>query len=315
MPKFFLILRWAFALAVLWFALQMFELQELRSAALSMRREYLVLSILLLIPSTFLRSLRFKILFESNGQKLSLFDSFRLWATGMAINLVVPATAGDLFKTYLGFRWSGVKERMVATALTDKVLALGAIGFLGLFFVGTDLSIQIRVPLLLACLISLLPLVGLLIFTSNRFRASSQLFGRKLKRIKRFDFEKTLLESMTFRPKLFIGFVLSILGWWVTYLQLYLSFRAFDLAVSLPEVFSAAPILTLVRLLPLTISGLGTDEATMLYLFGKSFPLEGAIFMGAIAYRLIVLVLPGLVGVLVILRNQKNRNVYEVGHV
>ncbi len=66
-------------------------------------------------------------------------------------------------------------------------------------------------------------------------------------------------------------------------------------------VIAVAPILTLGRLFPFTLNGLGSDEALIVFLF-KANEIAGPLALSAaIIYKLFLIILPGLIGFLVII--------------
>jgi uncharacterized protein (TIRG00374 family) len=95
--------------------------------------------------------------------------------------------------------------------------------------------------------------------------------------------------------KILISFGLSIAAWMITFLQLALCFWAFEAAVSLIHVYAIAPIYSLVRMFPLSLNGLGTDEAALLFLF-KDFGASGTIIAAGLLYRLVMVFCPAIIG-------------------
>ena len=95
-----------------------------------------------------------------------------------------------------------------------------------------------------------------------------------------------------------IAFLLSLVAWVADYVLLFECFLLIDLEVDLLMVLENGPLLTLGRLFPFTLNGLGSDEALMIYLFtsrGLNFQ-PGSIFAVAILYRLVMLIIPALPG-------------------
>ncbi len=91
--------------------------------------------LVVILPVTLLvRSWRFKLLFDTSTQRINLGESFILLLVGLGLNLALPASSGDVVKSYFGFRWSGIKERMLSTSLLDKVIAVSSVAFVGLPF-------------------------------------------------------------------------------------------------------------------------------------------------------------------------------------
>lgn len=267
-------------------------------------RPVLGVIILSLIPALLVRGYRWKLLFDNRTNSIRLTDSMALLLVGAALNLVLPASTGDIAKSYFGYRWSGVKERMLSVSLIDKVIALGAISVLGvpcalyrgeLLYAG--LSILVLLPAFV--LLGLPVLIKHVPFCRKLFNGATKVVRKKL------DFLKVVEQVNPSKKKVAEALLLSVTGWLITYLQMYLCFRAVDVKIPLVYVFSVAPLLTLVRLFPFTLSGIGTDEAAMWYFFSHAGAgLEG-ILAGAFAYRFVILILPGMVGLLVLARTKR----------
>ncbi|MFA5251499.1 MAG: lysylphosphatidylglycerol synthase transmembrane domain-containing protein [Phycisphaerae bacterium] len=256
-----------------------------------------VFIIVLLIPSVLLRSLRWKILFENAHHNITLVDSTNLMLVGMSLNLILPASFGDIAKSYFGYRWSGIKEHMLSVSLLDKVIALGSLAALGIpcaLYRGNlsyaFLSIFVLIP---AIFVLILPhLTARIHFVQRLFAWFTKVTGDK------FDFSAALKQSGITKAKLLYAFLLSVCGWALTYLQMYFCFRAIGSAVPLFYVLAVAPLITLVRLFPFTLSGIGSDEAVLCYFFTQTGTSMEEILVGALIYRFLTLILPGLIGLL-----------------
>ena len=255
--------------------------------------------ILSLIPALMTRGYRWKLLFDNGPNVIKLADSMALLLVGAALNLVLPASTGDIAKSYFGYKWSGVKERMLAVSLLDKVIALGSIPVLGIpcaLYRGEllygGLSILVLLP---AFVLFILPvLIKHVPFCRKLFDGATKLIRNKL------DFLKVVEQANPSKRRLATAVALSVAGWLLTYLEMYLCFRAVGVQIPLLYVFSVAPLLTLVRLFPFTLSGVGSDEAAMWYFFSRAgAELEG-ILAGAFVFRLVILILPGITGLFIL---------------
>jgi uncharacterized protein (TIRG00374 family) len=258
---------------------------------------FLVFVIILLVPSVLIRSLRWKMLFENARHNISLADSTNLTLVGMALNLVLPASLGDIAKSYFGYRWSGIKERMLSVSLLDKVIALGSLAALGIpcaLYRGNllyaFLSTLVLTP---AIFVLILPhLTTKIHFVRRLFTWFTKITSTKLNVL------TALEQSRVTKAKLLYAFCFSVCGWVLTYLQMYFCFRAIGSVVPLLYVLAIAPLVTLVRLFPFTLSGIGSDEATLCYFFTQAGASMEEILAGALIYRFLTLILPGLIGLL-----------------
>jgi uncharacterized protein (TIRG00374 family) len=286
---------------ILLFHLDLKEFSE-RFAAISW--PVLGVIILSLMPALLPRGYRWKLLFDNQTNIIKLTDSMALLFIGAALNLVLPASTGDIAKSYFGYKWSGVKERMLSVSLLDKVIALAAVSVLGIpcalyrgELIYGYLSILVLVP---AFVLLMLPvLIRRAPFCKGLFDWATKVIRNK------FDFSKAIKQVNPGAGTLAVALILSVAGWLVTCFQMYLCFRVVGVKIPLFYVFSVAPLLTLVRLFPFTLSGIGSDEAAMLYFFSRAgAELEG-ILAGAFIFRLTVLILPGIVGLFILVGTKR----------
>ena len=112
-------------------------------------------------------------------------------------------------------------------------------------------------------------------------------------------------ETRTSNSKLVLAILLSVLGWLITYLQLYLIFCGLQVEVSIFYVFAAAPFLTLVRLFPFSLQGLGTDELAICLIFRQAGLAYEDTMAAALIYRFFLLILPGLAGTIFLFGNKQ----------
>ena len=177
-----------------------------------------------LIPSILFRAWRWKLLYEDQNHSIKLSESTSLLLTGLSLNLILPASTGDIVKSYFGYKWSGVKERMLSISLLDKVIALASIALLGIPF-----ALYRQQHLLAALsLVVLLPAFTLLVlpWLSQNVSLCRKFFqgATRLTR-KKLDALSVVQHTRVTKSKLLGALVISILGWSVTYTQLFLCFR------------------------------------------------------------------------------------------
>lgn len=254
-----------------------------------------IIILVVLILSIIVRALRWQILMNdgNKGKGISFYNSTKFLLVGAALNIIMPAGTGDIAKSYFGYKWTGVKEKMLAISLFDKVIAISSIAFLGVFSV-----IQTgNYWFLLAVMASVGPFVGLYLlkYYSNR-GLLKKLLDYLTTRLKRLDFSN-ILPHLNFSFGLMTSsFALSLLGWITTYLLLFYCFEMVGFPTDIYHVMVMAPILTLARLFPFTFNGLGSDEALIVLLFSQNGDGKESILIAALLFRLITMILPAIFG-------------------
>jgi uncharacterized protein (TIRG00374 family) len=103
--------------------------------------------------------------------------------------------------------------------------------------------------------------------------------------------------------RLLVAAALTLCYWAVVFLLAYYVARLLGIEVTLRYVVLIMPIVTLVELIPISVSGLGTRDATVIYFFSL-VGVAGAQAVGfSIAYVLIGTYLMAVLGFLLWLRN------------
>ncbi len=266
---------------------------------------------LLLLPSIWIRAFRWKLLFDQPQQGIAMANSIRLLMVGLAFNLILPASSGDVVKSYVGYKWSGVKERMLSVSLIDKIVAIAAVCLLGAYFSFYKGLWQYG---LVACAI-FVPCILFILFPTIKVQRAlivkiaekmTSLVRNKINFIKLFNESKVEIKIIPW------VILLSIVGWGLTYLQLYFCFEMTHANMDWVYIFSVAPIITVARLFPFTFSGVGSDETVMVILFKQAGASLETILASALLYRLFVIVLPGVCGLYFLFGpNRFNNNTAE----
>jgi N-acetyl sugar amidotransferase len=295
LKKKFLYLQIAIGCLILIVLLFSFDLEAFTKIEIELFSYESLVIFLLLIACLLPRALRWQLLMNEagDGRIISFSQSLKFLLVGSALNLIMPAGAGDVAKSYFGYRWTGIKERMVAVSLYDKLLAIASLAFLCLYaFIKTGDFVFI-----LAGVASVLPI---LFFKSYHiFHKKPRLKGilfRMGSLVKHLNIGDVLDQMrFSFTPTA-IALVLSIIGWLLDYCLLFYCFHLFDTKVHFFSVLSYGPIMTLGRLFPFTLNGIGSDEALMIYLFSKSDVFPEITFIVAILYRFVVMFIPAFFG-------------------
>jgi uncharacterized protein (TIRG00374 family) len=268
--------------------------------------EYIPQIIFLLAISIWLRAYRWQILMNDDGlQKMSIGYSLNLLLVGQALNMIMPSGAGDVAKSYFGYKATGVKERMFSVSLYDKIIAIASIGLMGIFSV-----FYTKQPIyVLFSAISIVPMVLIILFPYiSQYAFVSSILNTINERFKRVKIGEILSHLKFSNRTIFLSLIISVLAWVITYWLLYLCFLSFGLSIKSVDVLVYSPILTLARLFPLTLNGLGSDELLIVYLFNTHTPTDkGLILIASIYYRLILIILPALPGVLYMLKKDPTK--------
>lgn len=285
-------------LGVLFFSMDFSDFSKL-SIALDYR--LLILMTVLVFVSFLVRAVRWQILMD-DGIRLtfsSAANSFKFLLVGTALNIVMPAGAGDVAKSYFGYKWTGVKEKMFSVSLIDKLIAIASISVLAIYSVIVTENWWFS----LAAVLGVMPFI--VAFYSDKLPFIPRILeflGRKTKKV---DF-KEIINSFDFKAStLTTSFLLSIVGWIFTYVALYLCFYMVGFDVNISKVIAMGPVLTLGRLFPFTFNGVGSDEVLIVFLFSQDGVHKEEILVAALLFRLCMMILPAIIGAYFLLSTKK----------
>ncbi len=307
MQSFKLILKLTISGLILYVIFSSLNLNEIRWQDIQVSVFPISLLAILFFFSFFSRSERWRLLMNANNnpktEKRELIGSkfsFQLLLVGVALNTIMPAGSGDIAKSYFGYKWTGIKERMVAISIIDKLIAIASIFFLAVY----AYLFTYEIIYLAASALALIPLIiALLNEELLKFRVLNQVLNSVDQKTRNLDLRSLLSHFKFAKNTLIFSFLISITSWVFTYSILYICMDMVNAGLGYNEVIISSSILTLVRLFPFTFNGLGSDEAAMILLFSHSGTSNESILLGALIYRILTMILPAIVGVLVIIMN------------
>ena len=254
------------------------------------------------------RIIRWQRLMNYNSDnKVSLLFSTKITFIGLALNIISPAGSGDIIKSYYGYKWLGMKERMLSVSFYDKLMAFFALGFLSLL----AFLVEGRGVYILSALFCITPILIIKNKMIVNYFCSNRLVGWLNNKSLKLDFN-SLQNHLKFDNKITTqSFSLSLIAWIIDFIFFYYCFQITGLNTPLKEVFFDGSLLKLGKLFPFTLNGLGTDELIMTYLFAKSEIEYGMVVVSSLIYRIIIDVVPALVGVILIFTRSNTKKSNE----
>lgn len=206
--------------------------------------------------------------------------------------LIFPLKSYELLKAlYLDRQNKLSFTRSVSSLVLDKALNLFVIlcmAFIGLMF--ADLNVPRLIPL-----IALL-LVILLLF-SSRFRSIFIAAAGKI-HPKLHDFTQTMLsgfEEIGIREKIIL-IVYSIIYQSSEFINTFILLKAVGITVPFLYLLVIIPVVMIINNLPVTILGLGTREASIVFFLSK-FGTSAALLSGSILISFVEHILPVVAGI------------------
>jgi glycosyltransferase 2 family protein len=274
---------------------RMIDLPTLKEVLGQVRPGLIMAAILIYFGNIAIRAYRLQRIFQVKGPAIKFQQAYALTLVGVALNMVIPATLGDVARSYYGYKVYGFKEEMLSSVLADKMFA-----FCSLFILGAVSGAAMGYTGLaavsgLAAMLTCLPLVWPRLIPWGWLNMG-------LRPIRHSLDAGRLIQAFTLPTAVKIEVMLiSMGGWLCTCVYFYIVCRAFPVTVSLWYVIAIMPMLTIARLFPFTLNALGPMEVATAYFFGLiGIPSTLAVVV-ALTSNLIASVVPGSLGVLIIL--------------
>ena len=232
---------------------------------------YFFISLLFIIPTIFVKSVKWLLIVEKED-RISLGRAIVAWIAGFGAGLITPGRVGDFLRAK--FLKSKIGKGLL-TVFIDRVNDVFVLFLFGIFGVFTLFSNFFNLGYLFI-LFFVLFLIGIFVLKTEK------LIRKIGKPIYRFFIPKKFKEKIgenfnifyrnlkkLEKRKIFLNFLLTILTWFICFIQYFFLSLAFGLNLSYFSICLITPILLLVQLIPISISGIGTREGTSVLLLSN----------------------------------------------
>ena len=229
--------------------------------------------------------------------QVSMGESIMVYWAGSFMGQITPGKIGDLAKAYLLEAYPSFKFRSVLSVVVDRasdVLALAILACIGAFIIfGWELSFpQVFFWVLFSCCFFLLILIG----GKEMYRRSEKIMARHVSALtgllKKVSYARLSLEWRQSKKRPLYGvFLLLPFLLFLYFLNRYFLLMSLQIPLSFIDMTACVSLSTLFTFLPVSISGIGTREISLIYLF--SF--YGLKMEQAVAFSTIILITDSLV--------------------
>lgn len=262
------------------------------------------LAIILNVPQISIKAFRWRGLLQSMHIKYGIWPAFLAYLGSIFIGLLTPGRLGEFVKVlHLSKDREVPAGRAWASVLVDRIFDLSALLIFGgaaLISLGDDTLGGATIALSLPFIVLV---AALYFFLNDRTFATIQVIGRKNSFLGRAVFQDSgwLSElrggfQQISVPRLLGSSILTVAAYGIFFTQCYLLVRALSLPIGFLQVSYAVALGSLVTLLPVSVSGLGTREAAIVaYLGNSGIPVESALVF-SLSVFLTFYVAGGLIG-------------------
>ncbi len=264
---------WLVGLFILVIILLKINISQLVDMLFHINISYLLLAVILNIPQLFFKSYRWNFLLKQQGINYSSLQSFRVYLSSVYIGVVTPGRIGEFVKTLYLKSDKGISlSKGFSSVLLDRLFDLYFLiimGFLGIW----QLDILGKFSdalLILSVAVLFTPLIMLNKHLVRKF--TKILYKITVIKIDKRKLEESFDEfysgiSQLIDIRLLVSGLLTCMGYCIFFIQSYLLVLAMDLSINFITITLFMAISNLITFIPISISGLGTRDAILIYLF------------------------------------------------
>ncbi|HIH07751.1 MAG: flippase-like domain-containing protein [Candidatus Diapherotrites archaeon] len=276
-------------------------LDSIVSAALQANALMLLFSLAFIPFIAIVQTVKWKLILDNQKQKTSFVFLLKAYFVGLFYGAITPGKLGSFYRISLLQKKTGKPLAFcTSSVLLDRILDLFSV--LTFAFMGSVLLLEYFVDLYYSIFLIFVFLLSAFWFMLEKHRARTVLrhvfyvlVPEKLKEQSR-DFFNKFYDSLPSKPVLLQAWFLSVVSWLLVFLQSYVIALAFSINVPPLHVIGFVAIASVISLIPITINGLGTNEAALISLFALFSVSASVVVAFSIVNALLLTYLTALIG-------------------
>jgi uncharacterized protein (TIRG00374 family) len=252
------------------------------------------LAIALIFPQIIMRAFRWQLLMKMQSIYYPLRDATTVYFAGLFVGTITPGRLGDFIKVqYL--RDAGYSfGRSLLSVLIDRIYDLFSLLLVGYISMFVFIHLFSSEVLVFSTILLIIPVSGVFLFATGRIdlEQAMHLFVLFTPKKYRIHTETALrdftgdLQSFTIGPLIMAAFITTII-WTLYFIMAYLFALSLHIAIPFLYLTACVSISAFITLIPISISGIGTREATFITLFS----LIGIGNESAVAFSMMILLM------------------------
>jgi uncharacterized protein (TIRG00374 family) len=252
----------------------------------------ILLAVLLSLSiNIFIGALKWKMILRRMNCELSFREALSIRAACAPFKVVFPLKSSELLKAFYLNKKKGMPfGRAVSSLLVEK--ALNILVTLCIFLVGLGL-VDLKIPWIVPASLTLTVL--LILFSKKAREGFINLVGRIHPKL--HDFTTELLHGFeVIGPKKMASLLFySLLFQSSEFINTYILFKAVGVNLPFSLIMVYIPLIMVINNLPITVLGLGTREALLVFLFAQ-YGASSSLLSGGILVSFVEYILPLLAG-------------------
>jgi len=258
------------------------DLERVSDTFNASNKALLIFSPIVLVVAHICSAFRWKMILSVLNHKESFKNLLMLYFANMPISKIVPASGGEFLRAYY------LKDKVPVARHSGGIfmgILLDIASLSAMAVLGGAITDDIRA--IFFGLFVFLSVLGFLYFAKN-FKINAA----KNWQIKAENFFYFFKKSLNNPRLLFLIIFYTLFTWLLVIAFIKVLFLAFDFNMPILKIIAIHPMVTLISLAPISIWGIGTREAVMLYLYSGLAPAPSILSVGLTQSIIGVIVLP-----------------------
>lgn len=235
---------------------------------------YMTIALALIIPLLVIKALRWQLLMKAQNIDYSLKDSALMYVAATYIGVITPGRIGEFIKVFYLNADNHPFGKAFATVLLDRLFDLVSLLLLGyagmcLFIAYFERTILILSSILVGTLLMILFFlykkdlsIGILEYISSHFIPERYRDNAKTGFSDLCNGFKTLNTNQGV-----LATFITFFAWVIYFVMMYLFALSLDINIPFLYLATCISISAVITLIPISISGIGTRDATLIILF------------------------------------------------
>ena len=226
---------------------------------------YLPAIIVLFALALFIGALNVKLLTDALQVRMKMSEMLSYYLTSWAFGLMIPGKLGEFSFVYLAKKHLSI-GKATAVSVIDKIITVITLCILA--FIGFFLLFPLETALRLSLISLIIVIAGLaFVLTGQGRNMAKKILGKYQTIFKGFAKDVFYLIANE-KKALLSNVILTFVKWAVAAILTYFIFLSLGQHINLFLIMTISAVVTLLSLIPITISGLGIKEGAAVFLYG-----------------------------------------------
>jgi glycosyltransferase 2 family protein len=246
------------------------DIQKTQDILNNINIKYFIIGLLLFIPNILAKIYRWKKILDFQKINIKFKKILHPYISTYGLGIITPWKIGELTRiSFLRNKKIPIGKASFGVFLDRivDVIFFFIIGLIGMFF----LFEFFKQYIMSVIIFSLIAILILLLITYKRRKTTAlflKIIPNRLKEKTYCTIKELWYEFKNIKKLFFLEILLiTAISWLFFYLEIYLFAIALNIPLSLWQVIILVSVASIVNLMPITISGIGTRDATFIFLF------------------------------------------------